>query len=411
MTLQNKGSWHTFALSNGLRVAVEAGPDKGLLSIQMRYRVGSRDEAPNEWGFAHLVEHLLCRHPQRLSGADYHDLIRDAYGTSNATTGADFTKYYTTVPVSALGLVLRLEAQRMADLVPGPIQAECDVIASERQWMESQDPCGLWEDELHALAYPSDNGYHHSILGAVEHLTAVTPERIKDFHQRHYAPNNALLAIAGGADVSAVASLVEHCLGVLPARPVAARIRLQPASEGQHVRRNGNVSMPRVFLAYPAPPLGTPEYRYLDLLGDVLVTGRTSRLAQALRTGAPMADYWFRLLPGTAASLVVIWATVPSDVDPATTREWLGEFLVCLHPPTPAEIQRIRAVNRLRRAQLFELSSERADRVAEALDLGLEPAQALLVDEPFDPEAMARAAELFRPEHQVCLEYVNPEAE
>lgn len=405
MTATPLEDWHCFTLANGLRVAIEIGPASGLVAVQLRYRLGSRDEAADEWGYAHVVEHLLFR--QTGTGHDYHAQIQASGGSANGSTWLDYSSYDTIAPVAALDQVLGLEAERMAELVTDAdiISTECALIKSERSWTAVQHPCGLWDEDLQALAFPAGHGYHHSPFGTDEHLDAVTVERAVAFHQRYYAPNNAVLTIAGGVDLALTERLVVRHFGQLPPRHIAQRQPLAAAQGGKRLRRCINGDLPRVMLAYPAPPLGSAAHRHLDLLGDLLVTGRCCRLAQAQHAGTPFVEYGFELLPWQATSLVVLWASVLPNVDLHSAGATLSSIITQLAAPSSAELQRVQAWERLRSIQALESSAERASQAALALELGQDIAQ-LLSPEPICTVADLQAvATVFHPERCIEVEY------
>jgi len=386
-------------------VAVEVGPSVGLLVVHMRYRVGSRDESPSERGYAHLIEHLLFRSRSRHVNV-YHDEIWATGGVANASTWLDFSKYYTSIPPDALELVFRLEAERMTCLVTDidVIRSECRLIAAEYAGLAAADPCGIWDEDLQKLAFPIGHRYHHSAFGPPHRLMACTPDSLIAFHRRYYAPNNAVLAIAGGLDLSRAELLAQRYFGRLPARAVPRRCLLASARGGLQMHRNIAATQSRIFVAYPAPAFGTHSHRHLSLLGDVLVSGRSCRFALAQTTGAPFAEYGFELLSWLDAAFVVVWAVILPNVASAEAVHQLRDLVETFGSLTDDEIARANALDRIRIARLNESSAERADEAAFRLEQNraLQFAEDSLRSERRD---LMAAALVFNSTQRIQLEY------
>jgi predicted Zn-dependent peptidase len=285
-------------LDNGLRVIVSEDRTAPVVSVNLWYDVGSRHEPEGQTGFAHLFEHLMFEGSVHVGKTEHMRLIQGAGGSLNATTNPDRTNYFETVPAEHLELALWLEADRMGGLVPALTQQtldnQRDVVKNERRQRYENEPYGDAWLRLLPLLYPSGHPYHHATIGSMADLNAADLDTFKRFHSTYYAPNNAVLTVAGDAGPAEVFALARRYFGALPPRPDIPRAPdgSDPPPLGGPVREAvvTDVPAPRVYLAARSHPFGTPGYDATTVLAAVLGNGRGSRLYQRLADGARIAQ-------------------------------------------------------------------------------------------------------------------------
>ncbi|MEV4756141.1 pitrilysin family protein [Micromonospora sp. NPDC049559] len=348
----------TTRLDNGLRVVVSEDRSVPVVAVNLWYDVGSRHEPAGQTGFAHLFEHLMFEGSVNVAKTEHMRYVQGSGGTLNATTNPDRTNYFDTVPAEHLELVLWLEADRMGGLIPALTQETLDnqreVVKNERRQRYENVPYGDAWLRLLPLLYPPGHPYHHATIGSMADLNAADLETFKAFHTTYYAPNNAVLTVAGDAAPDEVFALAERYFGGLAPRP-----DIPPAPDGRHVPATGapareavvaDVPSPRVYLSHRTHPFGSAEYDAVTLLATVLGGGRGSRLYQRLADGARLAQ------PDSVGAYGVDLAHAPAPLivtataRPGVTIERLEEGLVEVVDElasggvTEAELERARAL-------------------------------------------------------------------
>ncbi|ROT32427.1 pitrilysin family protein [Micromonospora sp. HM5-17] len=288
----------TTRLDNGLRVVVSEDRSVPVVAVNLWYDVGSRHEPEGQTGFAHLFEHLMFEGSVNVAKTEHMRLVQGAGGSLNATTNPDRTNYFETLPSEHLALALWLEADRMGGLVPALTQETLDnqreVVKNERRQRYENVPYGDAWLRLLPLLYPPGHPYHHATIGSMADLNAADLATFQAFHTTYYAPNNAVLTVAGDASASEVFALADRYFGRLlpqPDIPPAPDGRVVPAT-GVPVRETvtGDVPAPRIYLAHRTHPFGEPGYDVVTVLATVLGSGRGSRLYRRLADGARLAQ-------------------------------------------------------------------------------------------------------------------------
>lgn len=308
-------------LGNGLRVI--ASPDRTMpvVGVNLWYDVGSRHEPAGRTGFAHLFEHLMFEGSRHVAKAEHMRLIQGSGGELNATTNPDRTNYFETVPAEHLELALWLEADRMGGLVPALTQQtldnQRDVVKNERRQRYDNVPYGDAWLRLLPLLYEPGHPYHHATIGEMADLDAADLATFREFHATYYAPNNAVLTVAGDAEPGEVFAHVEKYFGALPARPdipPAPDSRLPGPAAGPSTQAVvADVPAPRVYLAHRTHPFGTAGYDAVTVLAAVLGQGRGSRMYRRLVDGARLAQ------PDSAAAYGVDLAYAPAPLIASVT--------------------------------------------------------------------------------------------
>ncbi|MBM3269696.1 MAG: insulinase family protein [Candidatus Sericytochromatia bacterium] len=268
-------------LPNGLKVLMLERHTAPVVSFQVWYRVGSRNEDVGKSGVSHLLEHLLFQGSKHFPAGAYDRTVERHGGNNNAFTTEDYTAYYVNFPSDKLELAARLEADRMTGaLVPAAkFASELGVVKEERRWRTDNDPFGMMWEMLGATAYAA-HPYRWPIVGWMSDLDAMTHADAVAYYKAHYQPNNAVVVVVGDFETSKALDVVKKTFGALPRGPVARRaIPQEPPQKGE--RRTEvirDVATPAVMLAYHMGPKGGADFFPLAVIDRILSSGRSSRL-------------------------------------------------------------------------------------------------------------------------------------
>jgi zinc protease len=308
-------------LPNGLGVLTLVDRTAPVVSYQTWFKVGSRDEKPGKTGLAHLFEHLMFNETRSLAHGEFDRRIENAGGETNASTWVDWTHYHSEVPASELPVIVALEADRMANLVlrKPQLESEREVVQNERRFRVDDDVEGIASEALYATAY-TRHPYRHPTIGWKRDIAAFTTEDCRHFYRTYYAPNNALVVVAGDFDEAHLLRLLRVHYGKLLAVrvPPPPRVR-EPPQRGERTRiLRRPTPTEKVALGYHAPEFGHADYAALSVLNELLLGSRSSRLFRRLVEDqdlvadlhghvAPFADpglyeMWFSLREGQRAA-------------------------------------------------------------------------------------------------------------
>ncbi|MSQ05638.1 MAG: insulinase family protein [Dehalococcoidia bacterium] len=274
-------------LSNGMDVVLHQDHATPLVSVNVWYHVGSKDEEPGRTGFAHLFEHVMFEGSKHHNRSHFEPLQK-AGANLNGSTTQDRTNYWEDVPSNYLELALWLEADRMGFLLDALDQQrfdiQRDVVKNERRQTYENRPYGMAHWHVQEALFPMPHPYHWMTIGSQEDLDAAKLEDIKDFFNRFYSPSNSSLAIAGDFQRDEAMALVEKYFGSLPPGPPVRRIgRFESSLPGRvELELRDKVLLPRLYISWPAPAEFTPDEPALEVLRAVLGDGLSSRLHRAL---------------------------------------------------------------------------------------------------------------------------------
>jgi zinc protease len=348
----------TTRLGNGLRVIVSEDRSVPVVGVNLWYDVGSRHEPAGKTGFAHLFEHLMFEGSAHVAKTEHMRLVQGSGGSLNATTNPDRTNYFETLPAEHLELALWLEADRMGGLVPALTQETLDnqreVVKNERRQRYENIPYGDAWLRLLPLLYPPGHPYHHATIGSTADLNAASLDTFKAFHQRYYAPNNAVLTVVGDAGATEVFALAEKYFGALDPvtdiPPAPGGHLPGAATEPARETVTGAVPAPRVYLSHRTHPFGTAGYDTVTVLATVLGDGLGSRLYQRLADGARIAqpDYVgaYGVDLAHASAPLIVTATAKDGVSAETLEAGVVEVLdsMSTEPVTEEELGRAKAL-------------------------------------------------------------------
>jgi len=275
-----------FMLDNGLRVVVSEEHSSPVAAVAVYYDVGSRDEAKGRTGFAHLFEHMMFEGSANVGKFEHIRTVQRIGGVVNGTTSTDRTNYFQAVPSNYLDLVLWLEADRMRSLAVTAenFENQRQTVKEERRQSYDNQPYARAFLRLNELAY-ENFAYSHSTIGDMADLDAAPLAAVQEFFRMYYAPNNAVLSIAGDVDPAEVRDLVERRFGSIPRRPDPPRQEIvEPAqtAEKTEVMDDPLAALPAFLVAWHVPPARSPDTYALELLTTILGDGKSSRLYRRL---------------------------------------------------------------------------------------------------------------------------------
>lgn len=266
-------------LDNGLTIITYKDNSTPIVAVNILYKVGARNENPNRTGFAHLFEHLMFGGSKNIP--DYDRVLQMAGGENNAFTNNDITNYYITIPKENLETAFYLESDRMLELAftQKSLDVQKSVVAEEFKQSYLNQPYGDVSLHLRPLAY-KNHPYQWSTIGKnLDHILNAEMHEVKDFFYSYYAPNNAILVVAGNIDHTHVINLTNKWFGRIPKRVLANnKINKEPQQiEKRTLTLERNVPANAIYLAYHMCGRLDADYYASDLISDLLANGKSSR--------------------------------------------------------------------------------------------------------------------------------------
>ncbi len=279
-----------FTLDNGLEVVVIPDRRAPVVTQMVWYKVGSADEEPGKSGIAHFFEHLMFKGTSNHGPGEFSARIAEIGGRENAFTSYDYTAYFQQVAPGELKTMMEFEADRMRNLIltDDVIGPERDVIIEERNSRVENSPESLHGEEVNATLY-QNHPYRFPVIGWMQEIEQLNREDATEFYDRFYAPNNAVLVVAGDVDAATVRNLAEETYGLVERGPDLPP-RIRPVEPEQNTSRIVEMSDPRVGVASYSKRWVVPSYttaedgeaEALDLLSEILGGGMRSRIYQEL---------------------------------------------------------------------------------------------------------------------------------
>lgn len=312
-------------LPNGVRVILSEDHSTPVVSVDVWYRVGSRNEEAGRSGFAHLFEHMMFQGSRHVGKGQHFQLIERAGGDLNGTTDEDRTAYFQELPANRLNLALWLEADRMRSLAitEENFENQRQAVKEERRLRVDNQPYAPAFTEGIALLYDSTTcfGYAHSVIGSMADLDAAQVGDVQAFFDLYYAPNNATLVVVGDFDPAEAKQLIRQYFGDIPrgrAPPPTSCGHEFAAGAGRRVWEDEHANLPAVIIAYRTPGHRDPDTPALALLGTILGGGESSRLNRAVvrqaRTAlAAGSQSTSRLGPGYFAAFAIANQGIGAD--------------------------------------------------------------------------------------------------
>ncbi|MFN3344496.1 MAG: M16 family metallopeptidase [Chloroherpetonaceae bacterium] len=270
-----------FELENGLHCIVHENHAVPIVTVDVWYHVGSKNEEPNRTGFAHLFEHLMFQGSKHVGKAEHFNYIQEAGGTLNGSTNFDRTNYYETLPSNQLELALWLESDRMMSLNVNEENFENQrlVVMEERRQRYDNAPYGRVSEELHKRAYIR-HPYRWIPIGSMAHLQAALLEDAQRFFKTFYAPNNATLVVAGDVAPNKAREKIETYFAEIARGGEVPRPKNEDEPLTTEIRETfyDNIELPAIFIAYRICNATSSDADVLDVISTILSDGRSSRL-------------------------------------------------------------------------------------------------------------------------------------
>jgi len=415
-------------LPNGLTVVYHVDHSTPVAAVLLWYNVGSKMEQPGRTGFAHLFEHMMFQGSKNVGKGEHSSLLEAAGGRGgsdiNGTTDWDRTNYFEQLPSNQLELALWLEADRMGTLLDAMDQTKLDnqreVVKNERRQSFDNQPYGTWVERMGAALFPEGHPYHHSIIGSMADLSAASLADVASFFRTYYAPNNAVLVVAGDIDVPSAKALVRKHFGPIargPKVPPLPNMSL-PSTIGREQRIvviDSQAPAPAVYVGYRVPAAKDRRAPAVRLLSDVMGVGRSSRLYDALvrrqQVAASASAFGFELADG--ADMLVFIATGKPGASPDSLEKALLAELAGASSFTQGELDRARASERFQFVNGLQTTGGfggRADRLAEGWTLFRDPGHVNKVLAEFDRVTLndlnAVARERLVPTNRVVMVFI-----
>ncbi len=354
-------------LKNGLRVVLSEDHAAPTVSLCVTYDTGSRNEQPGHTGFAHLFEHMMFQGSQNVGKGEHLILVRVNGGDVNGTTSKDSTNYFERVPANQLDMALFLESDRMRALRIN--QANLDnqrsTVQEERRLRMDNQAYGKTDEVLEDLAYDNFT-YKHSTMGSMADLNAASLDDVAQFFKTYYAPNNAVLTLVGDFSPADALAKIKKYFEDIPSQPAPPSVDMtEPAQTAERRTQitDSFARLPRLDIVYKTVPGNTSDWYALDMLGDILFSGDSSRLYQLLvREKAVALQIAGGMDERRGPSLFQAVAMMKPGEDEAEVEKLIyAEFdRVKKDGVTPAEMHKVLIQDRLGLAESLESTLNRA---------------------------------------------------
>ena len=364
-----------FKLQNGLRVILSRDNAVPVVAVYMIYDVGARSEEKGRTGFAHLFEHMMFEGSANVKKGEHFRYIQSNGGTMNGSTHPDYTDFFESLPSSKLGLALWLESDRMRSLAitPENLKNQQEAVKQERRLTFDNQPYSTAILEKWPALVFGNFQSSHSLIGSFEDLNAATVSDVAQFFKTYYAPNNAVLVIAGDFQSADARKMIEEYFADIPAqlqpkRPdMAEPVRLEGKTEtvpDQHAR------VPAVVIGWPAAKRHSPDWYALGMLDAVLTGGESCRFQLNLVKGKQSVLQFQEGLGWPEESFndfkdpgefVAFALYKPSFTAPQIVDQIQAEINGVIKDGVPAdELQRVKALLRFAKVGSLQSSLERA---------------------------------------------------
>ena len=349
-------------LSNGMKVLLVEVPKAPVATVQVWYKVGSRNEVMGRAGLSHMLEHMMFKGTAKYPKGSFSRTIRKNGGIDNAFTSQDFTAYFENLAADRVELALELEADRMQGLIldDSEFQTEREVVKEERRLRTEDDPQGALVEALFAQAFLS-HPYHWPVIGWFADLDAMTLEDLQRHYDTFYSPNNATLIVVGDIKADALLPTVKQLFEPIPKGPSPKQaVSAEPEQRGERrflLKREARV--PFVMMGFRVPNYSSEDSYALDILESILSHGKSSRLYQSLvydqkNSLAVGAEY---SLMQADPSLFYFYSLVSPGAKVEVVEDALQREITRLQSEPPSELELQRAKNQVEASRIFEQDS------------------------------------------------------
>jgi zinc protease len=268
-------------LANGLRVLLLPEPRAPIITLQVWYRVGSRNEALGKTGISHLCEHMMFKGTAKFGPKYYSREVQRVGGTDNAFTSRNYTAYFETGPKDQLRQWLEMEADRMRgiNVDEAAFETEKKVVIEERRMRTDDDPGSFMQEAAMSATFEA-HPYQWPVIGWLNDIESISLDDYRSYYHRYYLPNNCTLVVVGDIDPKAALAQIEETFGKLPAGPEPPKVTAkEPKHHGpRRVEVHREAQFPALLINFLVPNWESPDAYPLELLARILSSGRSSRL-------------------------------------------------------------------------------------------------------------------------------------
>ena len=280
----------TATLDNGMQIVVVEDHRAPVVTHMVWYKVGAADEPTGKSGIAHFLEHLMFKSTENIASGEFSKIVSRMGGRDNAFTSQDVTAYFQNIARDRLATVMKMEADRMINLrlTEKEVTTERDVILEERRSRVENNPSAILDEQMSAALYQA-HPYGTPVIGWHHEISKLNRKDALEFYKHYYAPNNAVLVVAGDVTLDEVTTLAKDTFGKIPANP-NIKSRARPEEPPQRAARRVTLKDPRagrptLYREYLTPSYLTAkpgEAEALDLLMKIVAGGSTSRVYKQL---------------------------------------------------------------------------------------------------------------------------------
>lgn len=348
--------YNRYTLDNGLKVLVHEDRSTPLVTMNILYYVGSKDEEPESTGLAHLFEHLMFGGTERIPDFDSHLLL--AGGENNAFTNVDITDYYVTLPAENIETAFWLESDRMnlLDFSQRSLDIQKNVVIEEFNQRYLNQPYGDAMLLLRPLVYKI-HPYRWPTIGMdISHIRNVDQEKVMGFFFSHYAPNNSIMTLTGNITCGRGISLAEKWFGNIEKRAVRPKtVPSEPAqTEARMLTVEKEVPANALYMAWHTGPRTSDDFYILDLLTDILSGGESGRLyTKLVRQNKLFSEINAYVTSDIDPGLIILHGKLMKDVDIRHAEESVNEVIDTLKRSCPPLLEMEKVKNKYESSNVF----------------------------------------------------------
>lgn len=302
-----KVAFEEYDLSNGLHVILHQDNSAPIVTVEMMYHVGAKDEEDGRTGMAHFYEHLLFTGTKNIPRDKWSEIQKSRGGSGNASTSWDRTNYYQTFPSNELKLALWMESERLLHPIVDQkaVDTQNEVVKEEKRQRMDNAPYGkVIYGDVYKHLFDKHN-YGRPVIGYIKDLDAAKLDEFKAFYNKWYMPNNAVLVVAGDFKKDEAKTWIKQYFEAIPKRTLPERtkiVELERTAEKKIKEFDANIQLPLIGLAYVTPGMKERDAKVLDVISTILSDGKSSRLykklvdekkmaLQAFSFSRPLEDY------------------------------------------------------------------------------------------------------------------------
>ncbi|MGB2119083.1 MAG: M16 family metallopeptidase [Porticoccaceae bacterium] len=359
----------SFTLDNGMKILVLEDSSIPNANMYLFWKVGSRNEVPGITGISHFFEHMMFNGSAKYGPKMFDRTMEAAGGANNAYTSENVTVYTNWFPVGAMETIFDLEADRIAhlDIDAAMVESERGVVASERTTGLENSNWRVLQEELKGAAFRA-HPYSWSVIGHESDIAAWSLQDLRQYHSTYYAPNNAVVVIAGDVKLAQVKALADQYFAPIPAKTPPREIRtVEPQQKGERrvFVKKASVSTPNVMLAYHIPETSHQDTYALDLLAAILGEGKSSRLYQALVNNQIALSVETYMPESFDPNLFYFYGVAAADINAAQLEQaLLAEIAkVVTDGVTEAELEKVKNLRLMGFYRTLETINGKADTI------------------------------------------------